>query len=50
MFSRFVGLIGQNNSNVYPLSELFIVKFLEFMYNRKTEVFTGCTDLTAKWK
>ena len=50
MFSLCVVLIGQNNAKVYPISEQFIVKFLKFWYNRKTEMLTGCTDLTAEWK
>jgi len=50
MISRCAGLIGQNNVNVYPVSEISIVQFLKFRYNRKTAMLTGCTDLTAEWK
>ena len=50
MFSQYAGLIDQNNANFYPVSELFIVKFLQFRYNRKTAMPTGCTEFTAKWK
>ena len=49
MFSLCVGLIGQINAKVYPVSELFIVNFLKFKYNRKTEMLTGCIHLTAEW-
>ena len=50
MFLLCVVLIGQNNAKGRSFPKLFILKFLKFICNRKTEVLTGCTDLTAEWK
>jgi hypothetical protein len=43
-------LISQNNANVYPVSELSNVTFRKFTNDLKTEVLTGCAELTAEWK
>jgi hypothetical protein len=43
-------LDGLNDANMNTVSEIDFVNFLKSMFNRKTGVFTVCTDWTAEWK